>query len=75
MAWPDRHQIKIALDTLKLSESGAVCMGTSHRAAIRTLLAARVSRREIVRKLASAGWKPGEIGQMIDSAYQQTEWR
>lgn len=74
MSWPDRHQVKIALDTLKLSESGAVCMGTTHKAAIRTLMAARISRREIQRRLGNAGYKAQEIESMINNAYKQVEW-
>jgi len=74
MSWPDRHQVKIALDTLKLSESGAVCMGTTHKAAIRTLMAARVSRREIQRRLGNAGYTAQEVESMINNAYKQVEW-
>jgi len=74
MSWPDRHQIRIALNTLKLSESGAVCMGTTHKAAIRTLMAARVSRREIQRRLGNAGYTAQEVEAMINNAYKQVEW-
>jgi len=74
MSWPDRHQVKIALDTLKLSELGAVCMGTTHKAAIRTLIAARVSRREIQRRLGNAGYTAQEVETMINNAYKQVEW-
>jgi hypothetical protein len=66
--------MRIANDTLKLSELGAVAMGTTHKAAIRTLLSFRTPVPVIRKKLILAGYTADESDKMIKAALINGEW-
>ena len=62
----DRHQMKIARDTLKMSPAGASIMGgMNHSEAVAVLLRGNWSRARIEKALTLAGFSQTEIGEMF----------